>query len=1139
MEKTKKLAKRIVCILFSLVVLVGVVPITAYALPGDGGNQVTSSYTDKFAVDFDLDANIFLYITPNAGDVYRVRDAGYGKSYSVTYDASQWHFAGWKTWFKGGLAGTNTIDKENPKFDGEDNYYFVTEKETLYVFKEWGYGGTYYGYAIFNPIVTVNAGNGISYSFTGGSSLGNHKYGATYGKGATVNYSITDSKYIVSGTGVTGANYSTQSGKVILDSIERAINVNINTRLKQQKVIFDSNNGSGTMDTQTFSYGQSQNLTANRFSRAGYEFAGWNTKADGNGTAYVDKQSVSFSPVIDGDGITLYAQWSKLPAAVASTAPIANVLTYTGEAQTLVSQGTTNDGTMMYSLEENGVYSETIPMATNADDYTVYYYVKGDNSHSDSAVQSVDVTIERAVPTADKFIYTAPDNLTYDGSDKKASVSVKEDVTGMGGITVKYYQDEALSEQVSGTPKSAGKYYVAIDVADNGINYKGVNNFYIASFEIQKGTANMTAPSAKELIYNGKAQELVTAGTSPTGTAMYYSLDNQNWSTVIPTATNADTYDVYYKVDGGENYKDVSAQKLSVVIEQKMITQADLTMGKNPTYTGQSLSANYTVTSGITYNVSGDKAITVGDYELSVTGTGNYKGTVKKAWKVLPADAIVSTSPIAKNLVYNMQAQELVLAGKSNDGTLMYSLEKNGSYTTSAPSATNADSYTVWYYVKGDGNHNDSEKSYVEVKIKKADPVIGTVSAGVVNDSTALSAIVLDRTNKTVEGSLGVEDGQILKLGENEVAYTFTPNDTQNYNVLRGKVKVTVKDTIAPVGQVEIGTNKWMEFLQHISFELFFHETQTVSVTANDNLSGVAKIEYYESSEALDITAIQVLKDEKWSEMNNGEVNVTVEDAKQFIYYIRVTDNSGNVSYLSTDGAEFDTTAPVIEGVYDGQTYYTSQKFEVGDKNLDTVTVNNEPCTDYVLAATDTETTYTIVATDKAGNTTTVTVTMKNLADITDVNSENVTPEDKIALEDMKAELEKDLEENGDIYSDEEKTAIDEKIKDIDDALEVIDNVQQVEEKIEKLPSAISKNDADAVKEADDAYNALTEYEKSLVAPELKKKLDDAKTILEKLNKAVNTGDRSNVWIWSVHMSVSLGCILGIGIHGKMRKEEN
>ena len=79
----------------------------------------------------------------------------------------------------------------------------------------------------------------------------------------------------------------------------------------QYKVKFDGNEStSGSMDTQTITYGSGTKLTANAFKRKGYSFNGWNTKADGSGTSYSNK--ADGSTLLEKSGtITLYAQWKK------------------------------------------------------------------------------------------------------------------------------------------------------------------------------------------------------------------------------------------------------------------------------------------------------------------------------------------------------------------------------------------------------------------------------------------------------------------------------------------------------------------------------------------------------------------------------------------------------------------------------------------------------------------------------------------------------------------------------------------------------------------------------------------------------------------------------------------------------------
>ena len=157
------------------------------------------------------------------------------------------------------------------------------------------------------------------------------------------------------------------------------------------------------------------------------------------------------------------------------------------------------------------------------------------------------------------------------------------------------------------------------------------------------------------------------------------------------------------------------------------------------------------------------------------------------------------------------------------------------------------------------------------------------------------------------------------------------------------------------------------------------------------------------------------------------------------------------------------------------------------------------------------------------------------------VKPNEVKPGDKTNLEDTKTKLEEMLDDD---YSDDDKKNIQEAIDSIDNALEVIGNVEAVEELIDKLPENITKNDEATVKAADDAYNALTEYEKSLVDKDAKKALDDAKAVLAELNKPTvptspQTGDNSNLWLWFALMFVSGSGIFGIALYERKRKVNN
>lgn len=79
-------------------------------------------------------------------------------------------------------------------------------------------------------------------------------------------------------------------------------------------VVYDKNGDdkagiTGSTANSTHTYDVAKNLTENGYSRVGYTFIGWNTKADGSGDSYANKESVKNLTATNGDTVTLYAQW--------------------------------------------------------------------------------------------------------------------------------------------------------------------------------------------------------------------------------------------------------------------------------------------------------------------------------------------------------------------------------------------------------------------------------------------------------------------------------------------------------------------------------------------------------------------------------------------------------------------------------------------------------------------------------------------------------------------------------------------------------------------------------------------------------------------------------------------------------------
>ena len=124
-----------------------------------------------------------------------------------------------------------------------------------------------------------------------------------------VNIMLTANTFTREGYSFTGWNTKADgTGKDYADgeSVSFDADTTLYAQWTQNPVItFNANDGEGTMGTQTVKPNEATALIANTFTRADYDFAGWNTEADGTGTVYVDKAEIT----TDTD-ITLYAQWT-------------------------------------------------------------------------------------------------------------------------------------------------------------------------------------------------------------------------------------------------------------------------------------------------------------------------------------------------------------------------------------------------------------------------------------------------------------------------------------------------------------------------------------------------------------------------------------------------------------------------------------------------------------------------------------------------------------------------------------------------------------------------------------------------------------------------------------------------------------
>ena len=208
--------------------------------------------------------------------------------------------------------------------------------------------------------------------------------------------------------------------------------------------------------------------------------------------------------------------------------------------------------------------------------------------------------------------------------------------------------------------------------------------------------------------------------------------------------------------------------------------------------------------------------------------------------------------------------------------------------------------------------------------------------------------------------------------------YTFTGWDRDIPTTMPAEnitLKAKWKDIEKPTGEIKISENSWKAFLNNITFGLFFKDTQTVTITAADNSGETVTVEYLLSAKELTKAELDGMTFTAYT------APFGIDPDNEYIIYVRLTDNAGNTDYICSDGIVLDGTSPVITGIEDGKIYCEAQTVTVGEKYVNTITVNGTAVTldatgSFTLAPADGE--QRIVVTDRAGNTAEMTVTVND-----------------------------------------------------------------------------------------------------------------------------------------------------------------
>ncbi|MCQ2471564.1 MAG: InlB B-repeat-containing protein [Clostridia bacterium] len=269
---------------------------TTYTFPTSVYGQtdtLTAKWTaNKYTIAFNKND------TAATGTMSNMTNCAYDTSYTLTANAftkTGYTFAGWATTSDGSVAYADKASVKNLS---------TVDGATVNLYAKW----TVNKYTVKLHAMTQAADGTFSESTTGGTvaTAGTFDYDSTISITATAKTGYTFAGWF-SNSGMT-TSVSTVPTKMGAANIEYWAKFTVN----KYNITFNGNTSTSgsTASMNNCVYGVAYTLTANGFAKTGYTFTGWNTKADGSGTAYANKASVTSLSSTNGANVVLYAQWT-------------------------------------------------------------------------------------------------------------------------------------------------------------------------------------------------------------------------------------------------------------------------------------------------------------------------------------------------------------------------------------------------------------------------------------------------------------------------------------------------------------------------------------------------------------------------------------------------------------------------------------------------------------------------------------------------------------------------------------------------------------------------------------------------------------------------------------------------------------
>ena len=604
----------------------------------------------------------------------------------------------------------------------------------------------------------------------------------------------------------------------------------------------------------------------------------------------------------------------------------------------------------------------------NTDSYFMWLDGNGNSYEPGGSVPSdvTELTVQWTAPTYAVTLNTNGGTINNGNVTEYTygvGATLPTDVTRTGYTFKGWYDNENL----------AGSPVTAIGGAETG------NKEYWAKWEINQYTITFDTNGGSEIApitqdYGTK----ITAPDNPTRKGYTF----KGWDKEIPETMPAENitvkaqweinqYTITFDTNGGSEIAPITQDYGTKITAPDNPTRKGYTFkgwdkeipetmpAENITVKAQWEINQYT----ITFDTNGGSEIApiTQDYGTKITAPDNptRKGYTFKGWdKEIP-----ETMP-AENITVKAQWEinQYTITFDTNGGSEIAPITQDYGTKITAPDNPTRKGYTF----KGWDKEIPETMPAENITVKAQWEINQYTITFDTNGGSEIAPITQDYGTKITAPDNPTRKGYTFKGWDKEIPETMPAENLT--------ITARWRDTEKPTGEIIIGTNKWNEFLNELTFGIFFKDTQEVTINAVDN-SGVVFVSYLVTDKELSEAELNSLVFRAYEEP------FSIDPNGEYIVYVMLVDENINITYLRSDRITLDNIQPVISGIENGKTYCEAQTVTVDEKYVDTVTVNGTAVTldadgGFVLTPTNGE--QKIVVTDKAGNNAEMTVTVNN-----------------------------------------------------------------------------------------------------------------------------------------------------------------